>query len=217
MGRTLVANRLLAGSACGKRQRGRPLNAIVRFNLAECSSTVRKIIAAFLLAPTVVLAGWINKSGETLPESDNRKAVGTFGAQLVFVANEDELFKRWNTPSETVDISSIDKVAVNGAINAFIIFSGCTADKSGNCSVSMRFRVLQPDGKVYAETPPMEVWDEKPAPPGRSLELSVQYLKVVIEPKDQLGKYVVYAQVRDDRSGVVLQLNGPFTAVRASK
>ena len=30
MGRTLVANRLLAGSACGKRQRGRPLNAIVR-------------------------------------------------------------------------------------------------------------------------------------------------------------------------------------------
>jgi hypothetical protein len=28
--RTLVANRWLAGSACGKRQRGRPLNAIVR-------------------------------------------------------------------------------------------------------------------------------------------------------------------------------------------
>ena len=30
MGRTLVANKLLACSACGKRQRGRPLNAIVR-------------------------------------------------------------------------------------------------------------------------------------------------------------------------------------------
>ena len=33
MGRTLVANRLLAGSACGKRQRGRPLNAIVSHHL----------------------------------------------------------------------------------------------------------------------------------------------------------------------------------------
>jgi hypothetical protein len=30
VGRTLVANRLLAGSACGKRRRGRPLNTIVR-------------------------------------------------------------------------------------------------------------------------------------------------------------------------------------------
>src|SRR5438477_452947 len=30
VGRTLVANRLLAGSACGKRRRGRPLNSVVR-------------------------------------------------------------------------------------------------------------------------------------------------------------------------------------------
>ena len=30
MGRTLVANRWLAGSVCGKRQRGRPLNSVVR-------------------------------------------------------------------------------------------------------------------------------------------------------------------------------------------
>jgi hypothetical protein len=30
VGRILVANRLLAGSACGKRRRGRPLNSVVR-------------------------------------------------------------------------------------------------------------------------------------------------------------------------------------------
>jgi len=29
-GRALVASKLLAGSACGERQRGRPLNALVR-------------------------------------------------------------------------------------------------------------------------------------------------------------------------------------------
>jgi hypothetical protein len=29
VGRTLVANKLLAGSACGKRRRGRPLNSVV--------------------------------------------------------------------------------------------------------------------------------------------------------------------------------------------
>jgi hypothetical protein len=30
VGRTLVANKLLAGSACGKRHRARPLNSVVR-------------------------------------------------------------------------------------------------------------------------------------------------------------------------------------------
>ena len=33
MGRTLVANRLLAGSACGKRHRVRPLNSVVRLQM----------------------------------------------------------------------------------------------------------------------------------------------------------------------------------------
>jgi hypothetical protein len=176
------------------------------------STIARRSIAVILMAPICAVAGWINKSGESLPNLDSRKSVEAFGAQLILVANEDQLFKRWNVPSKSVDINTTDKVAVNGAINAFIVFGGCTRDKAGNCSVSMRFRVTQPDGKVYAETPPMEVWDEKPAPPGKSLELSVQYLKVVIEPKDQLGKYMVYSQVRDNVSGVVLQLNAPFVA-----
>src|SRR4051812_37330026 len=41
VGRTLVANRLLAGSACGKRQRGRPLNAIVRRHQGAASREER--------------------------------------------------------------------------------------------------------------------------------------------------------------------------------
>ena len=47
MGRTLVANRLLAGSACGKRQRGRPLNAIVRQHqmASEAKSMARAWVA----------------------------------------------------------------------------------------------------------------------------------------------------------------------------
>jgi hypothetical protein len=178
---------------------------------------VRKLLAILLLTPVAVLGGWINKSGESLPDSDSRKAIGAFGGHLILVTDENDLFKRWNTPSETVDVSTTDKVAVNGAINAFIVFSGCTKDKAGNCSVVMRFRVIQPDGKVYAETPAMEVWDQKPAPPGKSLELSVQYLKIVIEPKDQLGKYVIYTQVRDNQSGAVLQLKAPFTAGKVNE
>jgi len=41
VGRTLVANRLLAGSACGKRHRGRPLNSVVRWHSNHRGSNVK--------------------------------------------------------------------------------------------------------------------------------------------------------------------------------
>src|SRR5688572_20566957 len=102
---------------------------------------IRSLIVLALL-PGVALAGWINRQGESLPDSDSRKAVGNFGAQLIFVGDENQLFKRWATPSETVDVKTIDTVKVGEAINAFVVFSGCKADKNGNCSVAMRFRVI---------------------------------------------------------------------------
>jgi hypothetical protein len=176
-----------------------------------------RVLPILLFVPTIALAGWIDRSGESLPDSDDRKAIGDFGAQMIFVSDEKELFRQWAKPSVTVDVNTLENVEVNGAVNAFVVFSGCKRDTKGNCSVAMRFRVLQPDGQIYADTPPMEVWDEKPAPSAKSLELSVQYLKVVIEPKDPSGKYIVHAQVRDNNSGAVLQLSRPFTAVAAGK
>jgi hypothetical protein len=178
---------------------------------------MRMLVALLLLLPAVAPAGWINRSGEALPDTDSSKAVGDFGAQLVFVADEHELQNRWGTPSETVEVKTISKVETNGFVNAFIVFGGCKPDTNGNCNVAVRFRVLQPDGKVYAESPAMEVWQGKPAPPGKSLELSVGYLKIQIEPHDQLGKYTIEAQVKDETSGVVMQLKAPFTASKGSE
>src|SRR5437870_3555425 len=132
------------------RCRSRGLNQ-VRFHLRTRSS-MRKLFALCLIIPIGAWAGWINRSGEPLPDSESRKAVGDFGVQLILVADEQELMKRWNTPSETVETTTTDKVEVNGAIHAFIVFSGCTRDKDGKCSVAMRFKVTKPDRTVYAET-----------------------------------------------------------------
>ena len=157
-------------------------------------------------------AGWINKQGARLPDSEDRKAAGDFGAQLVFVTDEQALFKKWATPSETVDLNTVESVTINQPISAFVIFSGCKPIAKGQCNVSMRFRVIQPDGKVYSETPAMEVWQNKPAPRARALELSVQYLKIVVEPHEQRGRYTIQAQVRDDNTGAVLSLQKAFSA-----
>jgi hypothetical protein len=177
---------------------------------------MRRFLAAIALSTASLCHGaWINKSGETLPDSESRKAVGGFGAQMIFVADDQKMFQLWETPSETVNVATIDKVAVNDQVNAFIVFSGCKPNKSSLCDVSVRFRVYQPNGKVYASTPPMEIWQGKPPPSGKSLELSVQYLKVVIEPKDLLGKYIIVAQVKDNISGATMDLSAPFMAVSA--
>lgn len=175
---------------------------------------MKNLLFLLLLVPLVASAGWINKTGGAPPDSGARKAAGSFGANLLFVSDENELQKRWATPSPNVEVRTTDKVALNRAISAFVVFSGCQPDERGNCNVSMRFRVLQPDGKIYTETQAMEVWHDKPAPPGKSLELSVQYLRLLLEAKDQLGKYIISSQVRDDNTGSVLQLQAPFTAIK---
>ena len=160
-------------------------------------------------------AGWINKQGDHLPDSEDRKAIGDFGAQLVFVTDEQALFKTWGTPSDTVDLKTVESVTINQPISAFVIFSGCKPTAKGQCNVSMRFRVIQPDGKVYSETPAMEVWQNKPAPRARALELSVQYLKIVVEPHEQRGRYIIQAQVRDDNTDAVISLQKAFSATDA--
>jgi hypothetical protein len=174
------------------------------------------LVAIAIVANTFgVSAEWINKSGERLPDAEHRKAIGNFGAQLILVPDDEQMFKVWGTPAETVNISTVQSVAIGGQANAFVIFSGCTPDKAGHCDVTVQFRVYQPNGRPYGgKPPPMEVWQHKPAPAVRMLELSVQYLKVVIEPQDLLGKYVVVADVRDHVSGALLQLSSVFTATK---
>jgi hypothetical protein len=103
-------------------------------------------------------------------------------------------------------------VRINEPIYAFVVFSGCKPSVGGKCNVSTSFRVLRPDGKVYADTPSMQVWQDKQAPPGRALALSVQYLRVRIEPHEQRGRYTVEVQVRDENSGKIIALKKRFGA-----
>lgn len=179
---------------------------------------ITTLLLACLLASNAQ-AGWIDKQGKPLPEVEDRKANGDLGAQLIFTTNEEALFKKWATPSESVYFDTVERVEINQPVSAFVIFFGCKPNPSGNCNVSMRFRVIQPDRKVYSETPAMEVWIDKPAPTGRSLGLSVDYLKVVVEPHEQRGRYTVQTQVRDNNSGTVISLQKSFSAVdsQASK
>ena len=58
----------------------------------------------------------------------------------------------------------------------------------------------------------MEVWHDKPAPTRHGLALSVDYLRIRIEPHEQRGRCVVQVEVRDEISGIVISLKKPFIA-----
>ena len=90
--------------------------------------------ALFLLSLVACLnasAQWIDREGKPLPDTDDRKAVGRFGAEIVFTTDEEALEKRWATPSDTVHVDSVDTVRINQPISAFIVFSGCKATATG--------------------------------------------------------------------------------------
>lgn len=165
------------------------------------------------LACATATAGWVDKRGVRLPDASYRKSNGDLIAQMIFVEDEQDLFRTWSKPSESVNIKDIDFITINSPINALIVFGGCQPDAQGNCSVVMRFRVIGPDGSVYSETPAMEVWHAKRPPPNRSLQLSVDYLKIVVEPHEHRGQYIVNTEVRDNNSGSTVRLQKVFTAV----
>lgn len=134
----------------------------------------KSILVLSLLTGFNASGQWIHRSGKPLPNTDDRKAIGHFGAEIVFITDAEQLEKTWATPSDTVHVDSIERVRINQPISAFIVFSGCQATSTGKCNVAMAFRVIQPDGKVYATTPDMEAWQDKDAP-GSALALSVQF------------------------------------------
>jgi hypothetical protein len=175
------------------------------------------LIIITLLVHSVANAGWVDKQGNKIPDSDNMKSVGDLIAQLVITDNEAQVLKNWGTPSQSVYFPTADKIERNKIITAFVVFGGCAVDANWNCDLRMQITVYQPDGKVYSKLPVMEVWSGKPAPPNRSLGLSVEYMRVIIELGEQLGKYKIDTKVIDKISGNSIALTSHFTAVEASE
>jgi hypothetical protein len=151
--------------------------------------------------------------GNTLPETKSRKSNDGFGASLLLTDNEDQVFQNWLIPSKVVDVSTAYEIEKGKTLTLLIVFGGCGSDSKGNCDVDVDYIIYQPDGKVYADVKNVEVWQGKPAPPDRSIELSAGYLRIIIEQHEQVGTYDIQASVTDNVKKVTLLLNDKFLAM----
>ena len=149
---------------------------------------------------------------DSKPAAENpwMKSDRGFGAMLVFTNKPQEFLDNWGKPGEGVNIAMSENAPRGKPCGAFILFVGAGTNKDGQADVVADLSITAPDGTVYGREKGVEIWQKKPAPQGKNLELGVGHLGFEIEPKDPAGKYEIRAKIHDRVKGAVVELNQTF-------
>lgn len=135
-----------------------------------------------------------------VPDTEWQKSNGDFGAILLITNKPNEFFENWEkppSPDYKPQMATVSEARRGDVVMAIVLFSGCAPNKEGNCSSQVGFKVINPDGSIYADHAGGELWSNKPAIPVGNLQVSVSNLGFEIEPHDQLGEYLIQASVKD--------------------
>ena len=132
-------------------------------------------------------------------------------ANLIVTAEGRALFEAWRTnPPDGFSIQPVEVVERGKFLTAAVLFTGCSANESGNCNALVDITALDPNGEVYVQFEDQELWVDRPAPKPGFTQLGVGYMGLVIEPGDPPGKYRVIATVRDLVSGEEVESEAEF-------
>ena len=167
----------------------------------------------FLVIPFTTTASFIGPDGKPYPETEFRKTDGDFGAELIITHKEEESLKNWNTESKGVHFPTTEVFHKGKVITALIVFIGCKKLENNNCQLSQTHKIFQPDGKVYADIPESELWFNRQSPSDGTLGLAVDYVRLIVEPHEQLGEYTFEVIVKDYQSNKSLSLTKTITVV----
>lgn len=168
-----------------------------------------RLMMKLLFFVTLALINGISNAQWYEGEGDERKLApsetwqgssGEFGAMIMLTNDAEDFFNQWNKPASTEykpALVTVDEARRGDVVVAIVLFSGCGADKYGNCNSKVDYKVINPDGSVYANISDGELWVNKPTVPSGSMQVSVKNLGFEIELDDQLGEYRIEATVRD--------------------
>ncbi len=166
----------------------------------------------FILTSFQSVASFIGPDGKPYSETEYRKTDGHFGAELVITHKEEEALKNWSIESKGVYFPTTDTFYKGKIITALVVFKGC--QKIDNkCQLSQKHRIIQPDGKVYADIPESELWFNRQSPLDGSIGLGVDYVRLIVEPHEQLGNYTFEVSVKDYQTNKILKLSKTIMVV----
>lgn len=125
---------------------------------------------------------------------------GEFSAMLAVTAYAEEFYEQWNKPASPdyrPHLKTASRVHRGDTVTALVFFMRCAVNEVGNCRVEGDFRILKPDGSVYADEKGLDVWRDLPYPDEGFVQLSHTNLGLLVEPDDPLGTYRFEVVVRD--------------------
>ena len=137
------------------------------------------------------------------PAAPNSARAGAFAVVQVATVNEAEFVATWRKPGPHVHENVTTRPRRGQTLATFIAFTGCQADKRGDCNVTVTYKLYDPSGKLIGQ-PTLEVWSKKPRPNPQFVSLSVQSMALGFTQTDPLGAYVIEATVIDHVAGVTL-------------
>ncbi len=170
-------------------------------------SRVMLLLPLLLAVASPAMAQW-RENGKVVEDDLWRRSDGDFGGMLLLTDQPDGFIEQWNRPAAPdyqPSIQTVSDASHGDVVAAMILFSRCGADFAGECRVVADFRVVRPDGGLYAEHEGAPVW-KAAAPDGTALQLSETHLAFRIEPEDPDGVYEIHATVRDLVSSRVVHL-----------
>lgn len=166
------------------------------------------IFLVVFLASSQSFAQW-QVGGMEVPDEPWRRSVNGFQAMLVVTNKPDAFFEAWNkspSPDYKPEILTTSEARRGDTAVAVVFFTKCLADQSGNCNSEVDFKLLRPDGSVYAEYKGAELLKGRSGLPEGALQLGVANLRFRVEFDDPLGDYRIEAVVRDKFAGIEVPL-----------
>jgi hypothetical protein len=162
-------------------------------------------------------AQW-RQDGRPVADDGWRRSDGPFGAMLVLTDRPKQFLDSWALTSTDFapTIHRVSEATRGAVVAAMILFTSCQGDSSGKCQVEVDFKVLGPDGGVYAEHREVGIWDSAQPPPDL-VQLGKSHLMLRIEPGDPLGSYQLYAVARDRIAGRQVSLKQSLSVVEAPR
>lgn len=167
----------------------------------------------FILFCSASYADQWYENGKPVESGDFRGSVGEFAAIIIMTTDSEKALENWMMSTPGVYIPSAEKVQKGKPIEALVMFSGCKANESGNCVAEVDYKIIKPDGTLYAEYKNTELWKHKPAVPVGRLGLSVDRVGLIAEVDDPLGVYKVKCHVRDVVSSKSFSIFSTFEVV----
>lgn len=82
--------------------------------------------------------------------------------------------------------------------------------------VEADYKILRPDGSLYAEYENTEVWRNRPPIPEGKVGLAVDRVGLIVDPEDPVGEYEIHCTVKDVVAKTEFIISAGFMVVEAN-